>query len=65
MLPHEVSGVQKSEPLPDGIQQFMLFWIVAVAGTKLKVKILDQMWDCTVVEDSPYDPKNETIRLDG
>ena len=38
---------------------------LAVAGTKLKVKILDQLWDCVVVEDSPYDPKNEAIRLDG
>ena len=34
-------------------------------GTKLQVKIQDQLWDCEVVEDSPYDPKNENIRLDG
>ena len=33
-------------------------------GTKLKVKMLNQLWDATIVEDSPYDPKNETIRKD-
>ncbi|WP_412552452.1 GcvT family protein [Shimia sp. MIT1388] len=38
---------------------------LAVEGTKLKVKILDQLWDATVTCDSPYDPKNETIRKDG
>jgi len=34
-------------------------------GTKLKVKILDRLWDAEVTVDSPYDPKNETIRKDG
>ncbi len=34
-------------------------------GTKLKVKMFDQLWDAEVVEDSPYDPKNEKIRVDG
>jgi dimethylglycine dehydrogenase len=38
---------------------------LAVAGTKLKVKMFDQLWDAEVVEDSPYDPKNEVIRIDG
>jgi len=38
---------------------------LAVEGTKLKVKMLDQLWDATVTCDSPYDPKNETIRKDG
>ena len=38
---------------------------LAVQGTKLKVKMFDQLWDAEVVEDSPYDPKNEVIRLDG
>jgi dimethylglycine dehydrogenase len=38
---------------------------LAVPGTKLKVKILDRLWDAEVVEDSPYDPKNEVIRIDG
>ena len=37
----------------------------AVVGTKLKVKMFDQLWDTEIVEDSPYDPKNTTIRLDG
>jgi len=38
---------------------------LAVEGTKLKVKMLDKLWDATVTCDSPYDPKNETIRKDG
>lgn len=38
---------------------------LAVAGTKLKVKMLDSLWDATVTEDSPYDPKNEKLRADG
>ena len=37
----------------------------AEVGQKLKVKIMDQLWDAVVVEDSPYDPKNEVIRVDG
>ena len=37
----------------------------AVMGTKLKVKMFDQLWDAEIVEDSPYDPKNATIRVDG
>ncbi|MEM9427683.1 MAG: FAD-dependent oxidoreductase [Pseudomonadota bacterium] len=37
----------------------------AAPGTKLKVKMFDQLWDAEVTEDSPYDPKNETIRKDG
>ncbi len=37
----------------------------AAPGTKLKVKMLDKLWDAEVAEDSPYDPKNETIRKDG
>ena len=37
----------------------------AVVGTKLKVKMFDQLWDAEVAEDSPYDPKNATIRIDG
>ncbi len=37
----------------------------ALPGTKLQIKIQDQLWDCEVVEDSPYDPKNVNIRLDG
>ena len=38
---------------------------LAVAGTKLKAKMLDSLWDATVTEDSPYDPKNEKLRADG
>jgi dimethylglycine dehydrogenase len=38
---------------------------LAVEGTKLKLKMLDRLWDATVTCDSPYDPKNETIRKDG
>ncbi|MCW9042916.1 MAG: FAD-dependent oxidoreductase [Pseudopelagicola sp.] len=38
---------------------------LAVEGTRLKVKMFDQLWDAVVTCDSPYDPKNETIRKDG
>ncbi|MEM7317740.1 MAG: aminomethyltransferase family protein, partial [Pseudomonadota bacterium] len=38
---------------------------LAVEGTKLQVKMQDKLWDATVTCDSPYDPKNETIRKDG
>ncbi|SEN09365.1 dimethylglycine dehydrogenase [Gemmobacter aquatilis] len=34
-------------------------------GTKLKVKMLLQEWDAVVVEDSPFDPSNARIRIDG
>lgn len=37
----------------------------ATPGTKLKVKMLDQLWDAEVCEDSPYDPINAVIRADG
>lgn len=38
---------------------------LAVPGTKLKVKMLLQEWDAVVVEDSPFDPSNARIRIDG
>ncbi|PZX42310.1 dimethylglycine dehydrogenase [Roseinatronobacter thiooxidans] len=38
---------------------------LAVEGTRLKVRMLDQLWDATVTCDSPYDPANATIRKDG
>ena len=38
---------------------------IAAVGTALKVKMQDQLWDCQVVEDSPYDPTNARIRQDG
>jgi len=34
-------------------------------GTKLKVRMFRELWDAVVVEDSPYDPKNASIRVDG
>ena len=36
----------------------------AEPGTRLKVKMLDQLWDAEVTEDSPYDPTNAVIRKD-
>ena len=38
---------------------------LAEVGTKLQVRMFRQLFDATVVEDSPYDPKNATIRIDG
>ncbi len=38
---------------------------LAVVGQRLKVKMLNAMWDAVVVEDSPYDPGNVGIRVDG
>ena len=38
---------------------------LAVPGTRLKVKMFDQFWDAEIVEDSPYDPTNAAIRVDG
>ena len=38
---------------------------LAEVGTKLKVKMLLQEWDAVVVEDSPFDPSNERIRING
>ncbi|WP_386683865.1 FAD-dependent oxidoreductase [Loktanella sp. R86503] len=37
----------------------------AAVGTQLQVKMFDQLWPATIVEDSPYDPQNATIRKDG
>ncbi len=37
---------------------------LAAVGTKLKVRMFRELWDAEVVQDSPYDPKNETIRKD-
>ncbi|MEH6835371.1 MULTISPECIES: GcvT family protein [Falsihalocynthiibacter] len=37
----------------------------AEVGNKLKVKMFDQLWDAEIVEDSPYDPSNATIRQNG
>ncbi|QYX55676.1 FAD-dependent oxidoreductase [Roseovarius sp. SCSIO 43702] len=38
---------------------------LAEEGTKLKVRIMGELWDAEVTCDSPYDPKNEVIRKDG
>jgi dimethylglycine dehydrogenase len=37
----------------------------AEVGTKLKVRMFRELWDAEVVEDSPYDPTNAVIRVDG
>ena len=37
---------------------------LAVVGQKLKVRMQDALWDAEIVQDSPYDPKNEAIRKD-
>ena len=34
-------------------------------GAKLKVRMQNKLWDAEITEDSPYDPKNERIRIDG
>ncbi len=38
---------------------------LSAVGTKLQVRMQRKLWDATIVEDSPYDPRNETIRKDG
>ncbi len=38
---------------------------LAKTGQKLQVKMQNRLWPAEVVEDSPYDPKNANIRLDG
>jgi dimethylglycine dehydrogenase len=37
----------------------------AAVGIKLKVRMFKDLWDAEVVQDSPYDPKNAVIRVDG
>ena len=38
---------------------------LAVTGQKLQVRMLRQLWNAEVVEDSPFDPSNARIRVDG
>ena len=38
---------------------------LAEPGQKLKVKIQLKEWDAVVTEDSPFDPSNARIRIDG
>ena len=56
----QTASAQEEPELPPNYGGF-----VSVEGTKLKVKMQDKLWDAVVTCDSPYDPKNETIRKDG
>lgn len=38
---------------------------LANAGQRLQVRMQRELWDVEIVAESPYDPKNQTIRLDG
>ncbi|MDH3668946.1 MAG: FAD-dependent oxidoreductase, partial [Paracoccaceae bacterium] len=38
---------------------------LANPGQKLQVRINRELWDAEITEESPYDSKNETIRVDG
>ncbi|MCC5982829.1 MAG: FAD-dependent oxidoreductase [Rhodobacteraceae bacterium] len=38
---------------------------LAAEGTRLKVRMLDRLWDATVTADSPHDPENARLRVDG
>ena len=38
---------------------------MAEPGTKLKVRMHRELWDAEVTEDSPHDPSNARIRMDG
>jgi dimethylglycine dehydrogenase len=38
---------------------------LANVGQKLQVRMLCKLWDAEIVEESPYDPKNATIRMEG
>ena len=38
---------------------------LAEPGTKLKVRMFRDLYDAEVTEDSPYDPTNAKIRVDG
>jgi dimethylglycine dehydrogenase len=38
---------------------------LAAPGTKLQVMMQGRLWDAEVAEDSPHDPQNARIRLDG
>ena len=38
---------------------------LAEVGTKMQVRMQRQLWDAVVVEDSPFDPTNARIRVDG
>ena len=38
---------------------------LAAVGTKMQVRMNRDLWECVVVEDSPFDPTNARIRVDG
>lgn len=38
---------------------------LATPGTRVKVRMMRELWDAEVTEDSPYDPQNERIRVNG
>jgi len=38
---------------------------LASTGQRLELRMFDRLWPAEVVEDSPYDPKNERLRADG
>lgn len=38
---------------------------LAAVGQRLKVRMLGELWDAEVVKDSPYDPTNKAILIDG
>ncbi|MBU3030277.1 GcvT family protein [Paracoccus marinaquae] len=38
---------------------------LAAPGTRLKLRMFRELWDAEVAEDSPYDPQNARIRVDG
>ncbi|MEM9432634.1 MAG: FAD-dependent oxidoreductase [Pseudomonadota bacterium] len=38
---------------------------LAKPGTRLKVRMFQELYDAEIVEDSPYDPGNAVIRMDG
>ena len=38
---------------------------LATVGQRLKVRMLGKLWDAEVVKDSPYDPTNKAILIDG
>lgn len=38
---------------------------LAKVGQKMKLRMFRELYDCEVVEDSPYDPTNVTIRANG
>ena len=37
----------------------------AQPGVRLQVRMQDSLWDAEVTDDSPYDPENSAIRVDG